>query len=119
MRLNYFRYLILMVAISLIFQIPGVLFAQQAGPGAGPGPGGVVASAPPSSRVAASIFSFFGFTFDSSPASWGETGHPVFRLAKADRLAELAKADRQADQRRRAAHAAMRWRSRHRGTVTP
>ena len=37
MRMNYFRYLILTLAITLFFQIPDFLFAQQAGPGPGGG----------------------------------------------------------------------------------
>ena len=43
MRLNYFRYLILTVTIATFFQMSDLLFAQQFGPGAGPGPGGGVA----------------------------------------------------------------------------
>ena len=43
MRINYFRYLILTLAITSFFQISDFLFAQQFGPGAGPGPGGGMA----------------------------------------------------------------------------
>ena len=43
MRLNYFRYWILTVTIASFFQMSDLLFAQQVGPGAGPGPGGGVA----------------------------------------------------------------------------
>ena len=38
MRKHYFRYLILTLTITSFFQIPDFLFAQQFGPGAGPGP---------------------------------------------------------------------------------
>jgi hypothetical protein len=43
MRLNYFRYLILTVTIATFFQMSDLLFAQQFGPGGGPGPVGGVA----------------------------------------------------------------------------
>ena len=43
MRMSYFKYLILMFTITSFFQIPDILFAQQFGRGARPGPGGGMA----------------------------------------------------------------------------
>ena len=43
MRLNSFRCLALTLTFTLFLQMPDFLFAQQFGPGAGPGPRGGVA----------------------------------------------------------------------------